>query len=126
MSKKTSDIRIAIVDDHVLLREGLYILFAEFGFTVLCDYGSGMELRDALRVNPLPDVVLIDIALPEDEAYNTTEWLQEHYPSIKVAAMGIEVNEKDIIRIIHCGAKDYLMKDLDPWQLKDRIKRLVK
>jgi DNA-binding NarL/FixJ family response regulator len=126
MPKKTSNIKIAVVDDNHLLRSGLTMMLLDFGFNFYYGYGSGMELKYALSVSSLPVVVLIDIDLSNEDAYNTIVWLQEHYPSIKIVAMGIDVDESTITRIIHCGAKDYIMKDLDPWHLKNRLKDLMK
>jgi DNA-binding NarL/FixJ family response regulator len=118
--------KVAIVDDHVLLRTGLANLLMDFGYLVLCEHSSGRELRYSLDIENLPDIVLIDIALPQDDAYETTLWLRELFPAVTVVALGMYVNEKAITRIITNGATDYILKDIDPYELKRRLNHLLK
>ena len=117
--------KVAIVDDHALFCKGLTMLLEGIGYPVLFQHGSGRELQLGLSEENLPDLVLLDIDLPGEDAYHTTVWLREQHPSVKVVAMGMYINEKDITRIITSGARDYILKTIDPYELKQRLKKLL-
>lgn len=69
-------IQIALVDDHVLLRNGLASLVNSFsGYKVLFEANSGKHMIELLDSNNLPDVVLLDITMPDMNGYETALWL---------------------------------------------------
>jgi two-component system, NarL family, invasion response regulator UvrY len=76
--------QIALADDHTLLRKGLASLVQNLGFTVVLEADNGQELIEKLPAGSLPDLVLMDINMPEKDGYETTFWLKENYPDIKV------------------------------------------
>ena len=111
--------RIAIVDDHAMFRKGLAVLINLFpGHIVLLDAGNGKEFIEHLDPKALPDIVLMDISMPEMDGYATTEWLHSNHPGVKVLALSTMDAETAIIKIIKCGAKGYVLKDAEPDELK--------
>lgn len=112
---------IALVDDHVLLRNGLAGLVTNFGHAVLLEADNGKDFIDKLDKNKLPDIVLMDINMPGKDGYETTQWLKHNYPEIKVLALSMYDNESSIIRMLKSGAKGYILKDSDPAQLKEAL-----
>jgi len=66
------------------------------------------------QFSELPAVVLMDINMPYKNGIETTEWLTEHRPDIKVIALTMEDDEKVLIRMLKAGAKGYLLKDMQP------------
>ena len=111
--------KIAIIDDHVLFRKGLMALINMFpGHTVIMDSSNGKEFTERIREEDLPDIILMDINMPEMDGYATTEWLKEKYPQIKVLALSTMEAETAIIKMIKSGAKGYVLKDADPEELK--------
>ena len=83
--------KIALVDDHVLLRNGLSIIIGEFdGFEVLFEASNGNEFIAKLDPNNLPDLVLLDISMPIMNGYETAEWIYNHHPSIKIMVLSIQ------------------------------------
>jgi len=110
---------IAIADDHSMFRKGLIALINLFpGYQVLFDAANGKELIGKLNPDQLPDIILMDINMPEMDGYAATEWLHNHYPEIKVLALSTMDSETAIIRMVKSGAKGYVLKDADTDELK--------
>jgi len=112
---------IALADDHSLLRIGLAQLVESLGNTVLFEADNGSELLQKLDNKNLPDVVLMDINMPEMDGFQTTQWLKQNHPDVKVLALSMYDNETSIIRMLKCGAKGYILKDSEPAELKAAI-----
>lgn len=117
--------KIALADDHVLLRNGLANLLRDLEYEVVFEADNGAELLEKLQTNSLPDVVLMDINMPKMDGYDTTQWLKKNYPDIKVLALSMYDDENAIIRMLKCGAKGYILKDSDPAELKLAINALL-
>lgn len=118
-------IKIALVDDHSLLRNGLSSLVESLGNTVLFEADNGREFQKKLDSDNLPDIVLMDINMPEMDGFETTEWLKQNHPEVKVLALSMYDNETSIIRMLKCGAKGYILKDSEPAELKEAILALM-
>ncbi len=119
---KNSDIKVALADDHVLLRNGLAGLVRSFpNYSVLFEADNGQHLIDQLNDDNIPDLVLMDINMPVKDGYETTKWLREHYPSIMVVALSMLDNEQAIIRMLRNGAKGYILKDTHPKEFKTAL-----
>jgi DNA-binding NarL/FixJ family response regulator len=117
----SSNIKVALVDDHVLLRKGLAALITGLGYTVHLECDNGQVLLDKLAQGATPDVVLMDINMPVMDGYQTTLYLKNHYPQVNVLALSMYDDESAIIRMIKNGAKGYIVKDSDPLILKTAI-----
>ena len=118
--------RIALADDHVLLRNGLANLLRELDHEIVYEASNGKELLDKIQQNDnLPDIVLMDIKMPGMDGYETTQWLKTNYPSVKVLALSMYDDENAIIRMLKCGARGYILKDSDPTELKTAIHSLL-
>src|ERR1700748_1447796 len=118
---------VAVADDHVLLRKGLVSLIQSFdGYDVLFEADNGKDFINKLNKKQLPEVVLMDINMPDMDGYETTLWIKENYPDIKVLSLSMYDDEKSIIRMLKCGAKGYILKDIDPSEFKKALDELVK
>jgi DNA-binding NarL/FixJ family response regulator len=110
---------VAIVDDHTMVRKGLISLINLFpNYQVLFDAANGSEFIRGLDPDRLPDIVLLDIAMPEMDGYATAEWLTANHPGVKILALSTMDTESAIIRMIRNGAKGYVLKDAEPAELK--------
>ncbi|MFC7347660.1 response regulator [Chryseobacterium zhengzhouense] len=109
-------IPIAIVDDHTLMSKALENMIAENPqYKVVMNHPNGEDFIEVLeKTANLPAVVLMDINMPFKNGIETTEWLSEHYPDIKVIALTMEDDEKVLIKMLKAGAKGYLLKDMQP------------
>ena len=113
-----NEVKVALVDDHVLLRNGLANLIDSFGgYKVLFEANNGKDFIDRLQPGTTPEIVLLDINMPEMDGYETALWLKKNYPLIKVLALSMYDNENAIIRMFKAGAKGYILKDCDPSEL---------
>ena len=110
---------IAIVDDHTMFRKGLITLINLFpNYEVLLDAANGKDFITQLNPKHVPDIVLLDINMPEMDGYATAEWLHTNYPDIKILALSTMDAETAIIKMIKSGAKGYVLKDAEPVELK--------
>lgn len=110
---------IAIVDDHSMFRKGLASLINLFpGYKVLFDAANGQDFIKQLQPRSLPDILLLDIAMPEMDGYATANWVRANYPEIKTLALSTMDAETAIIKMIRNGAKGYVLKDAEPAELK--------
>ncbi|CAD0222708.1 response regulator transcription factor [Chryseobacterium sp. D764] len=109
-------IPIAIVDDHTLISKALENMITEnTQYRVIMNHPNGEEfIADVEKASELPAVVLMDVNMPYKNGIETTEWLTEHYPDIKVIALTMDDDEKVLIRMLKAGAKGYLLKDMQP------------
>jgi DNA-binding NarL/FixJ family response regulator len=117
---------IAVVDDHTLFRKGLISLINVFpNFDVILEASNGKDFIQQLNPEQLPEIVLMDISMPEMDGYATCEWLKSHYPAIKVLALSTMDAETAIIKMIRSGAKGYIVKDADLSELKLAFSELL-
>lgn len=114
--------KVVLVDDHVLLRNALASLIISFGdYIVLFEANNGKDFIDKLDTKNLPEIVLMDINMPEMDGYETTLRLKDKYPEIKILALSMYDNENAVIRMFKAGAKGYILKDCDPAELKNAL-----
>lgn len=110
-------INLAVVDDHNLFRKGLIKLInlgdTESKYTVLFEAASGIELKERLDKRQLPDIILMDIDMPDMDGYETVGWLKQYYPSISVLVVSMVETEESVIKMLRLGVKGYLSKDIE-------------
>ena len=117
---------VVLVDDHSLLRNGLASLIKSFGsYNVLFEADNGKDFISKLKPKQLPDVVLMDINMPEMDGYEACLWLKNNHPAIKVLALSMYDNENSVIRMFKAGAKGYILKDCDPGELQIALDDVV-
>jgi two-component system invasion response regulator UvrY len=110
---------VVLVDDHVLLRNGLASLIRGFGeYEVLFEACGGKDLIRQLQNSRLPDIILLDINMPDMDGYDTACWLRRNFPEIKVLALSMYDTDSAIVRMLKNGAKGYVLKDIDAGVLK--------
>ncbi|MHA4811551.1 response regulator [Flavitalea flava] len=117
---------IAIVDDHTMFRKGLCALINLFpNYTVILDAEGGNDFIRQLNPARLPDIVLLDIVMPEMDGYGLAGWISANYPAIKILALSTMESEKAILRMIRCGARGYLLKDAEPEELRQAFDAVI-
>lgn len=117
----TKNIKVALVDDHSLLRNGLASLVMSLGYEVIYECSNGRQLIDKIDKRNLPDIVLMDINMPEMDGFEATLWLKKNYPLVNVLALSMYDDENSVIRMIRNGARGYILKDTDPNELRQAI-----
>lgn len=120
--KANKKIQVAIIDDHILLRTALARLVSSFeGYSVMFEADNGKDLRTQIMQHQVPDIVLLDVNMPEMDGFETTQWLHKNYPHIKVLVLSMLSDEKTIIKMFRLGAKGYLLKNTDHEELKKAL-----
>jgi DNA-binding NarL/FixJ family response regulator len=113
---------ITLVDDHVLLRNGLATLINSFdGYKVLFEADNGQDFIRQLKPKHAPDIVLLDITMPLMNGYETAGWIRANLPDTKVLVLSMMDNDSAIIRMLKYGAKGYILKDSKPATFKDAM-----
>jgi DNA-binding NarL/FixJ family response regulator len=119
-------IKIALVDDHALLRNGLASLINSFdGFKVIFEADNGKQMIEKFAQGQQPDLVLMDINMPEMDGFQSTLWLKDNQPQVKVLVLSMLDNDTAIIRMLRYGAKGYILKDSRPEIFKDAINSII-
>ena len=126
MAKSTRKISVAIADDHSLLRNALAKLINTFeGYTIVIEADNGKDLRTKIMQQGIPDIVMLDINMPEMDGFEATQWLHKNYPQVKILGLSMLSDEKSIIKMFRLGAKGYLLKNTDPEELKRALDSLI-
>lgn len=121
------DIRIALVDDHTLFRKGMAELINSFkGYKVVAEADNGKQFIRSFNGRERPDIVLLDINMPEMNGYETASWLKDNWPQVKVLALSMYDMEESIIKMLKAGAKGYLLKDAEPAELLTSLNEVSK
>lgn len=118
--------KVVLVEDHTLLRKGLASMVNGFQeYEVLFEVGNGQELIKMIDPGKLPDLVLMDVNMPEMDGYATTSWLKRHFPDVRTLALSMYDTENAIIRMFKAGVRGYIMKYCDPADLKQAMDALM-
>lgn len=117
--------KVALVDDHPLLRNGLAGVVTDLGYEVLFEADNGKDFQKKLDKDNLPDLVLLDINMKEMDGYETAQWLKQTYPLIKIIALSMYDDEHAIIKMLKYGARGYILKDIEPPELRTALDAVV-
>jgi len=124
--KTNEKIKVALADDHILLRNGLAGLINSFDdYTVIFEADNGADFQKKIQKGNEPELVLMDINMPGMDGFATAEWLRQNYPLTKVLALSMYDNENSIIRMFKAGAKGYILKDSEPAELKAALDSIM-
>lgn len=104
-------VRILVVDDHWVVRQGLRMFLGDQpGFTVVGEAADGAEaLRLAGQLQP--DVVLMDLLMPEVDGVQATAQVKAEFPAVEVIALTSVLEDRSVVGAIRAGAIGYLLKD---------------
>ncbi|WP_029266244.1 response regulator [Virgibacillus alimentarius] len=120
--KMTEVIDIVLIDDHKLFREGVKkILEFEPSFKVVAEGGDGTE-AEKLVEEYQPDVVLMDINMPDMNGVQATSKLVDKFPDTNVIILSIHDDESYVSHALQTGAQGYLLKEMDSDSLIEAIK----
>jgi len=109
--------RIIIVDDHILFREGLAAIIRQAAdIEVVGLVGTVQEAVDSVRMLT-PDIVLMDFSLPDGTGAEATRKIIQDYPGCKIVFMTMSDSEEDLLAAIRSGAVGYLLKNMTPSKL---------
>lgn len=122
-----SQIRIALVDDHVLTRKGIKsIIEINPDMAVILEAGNGIELFDQLSlIDVVPDFVILDLSMPKMNGIETIDELQLKYPSIKIIVFSLFRETDTVLNVLGRGVSGYIHKSAAPEILLQAIKKNI-
>ena len=117
--------RVIIIDDHALFRDGLKGLLEQRSIDVAgmaADGKAGIELAKEIR----PDIILLDLRMPHMNGLETLPILRKKLPDIPVVMLTTSNDESDLIKALRSGAQGYLLKDMEPEELLNALRDIEK
>lgn len=117
-------LKVALVDDHRLFRKGLLSLLDMISgeIEVLFEADNGIDMQRKLAdTAQMPEIILMDISMPEMDGFESVSWLNKHHPSVKVLVVSMVENEESVIKMLKLGVKGYLSKDVEPQELNNAL-----
>lgn len=115
-------IKIGLVDDHRLFLKSLSLLLQALEhFSVVIEASNGIDLQKKLQStdkDQLPDIILIDVNMPEMGGVETAAWLSANHPEILLIALSMNDKDRSIIKMFRAGCSAYLLKDIHPAELE--------
>ena len=120
-------IKIAVADDHALLRQTLCIFINNLdNGKVILEAGDGKELIDSIDPKNLPELIVIDLGMPGLNGFETIAILKNLYPPLKFMAISIYQGEEVILRLLKAGAHAFLHKSEDTSTFKHAIYEIMR
>lgn len=119
-------VKIILADDHHLVRQGFRsLLSGHAGFEILAEAANGKELIALLERGLQPDIVLMDVEMPELNGIEACRILNRDHPAIRVLMISM-LNDKDVIQeAVDAGAKAYLFKNTSIEELSQAIQQVM-
>ena len=117
-------IRLMLADDHRMLREGLRRSMTEHGFDVVGEAADGAEAVD-MATELSPDVILMDVTMPELDGVEATRLVKAANPAIRVIMLTMHADQEVLAAAIRSGASGYLVKDCSTEEISDAIRAAV-
>jgi two-component system nitrate/nitrite response regulator NarL len=121
----SSNLRVLIIDDHTLFRDGLQGLLERHNIDVVGSLGDGHEgIRLAQELKP--DIILLDMRMPSLSGLEVLKQLQQNNFEAPIAMLTTSNDERDLVEALRNGAKGYLLKDMDPDDVVAALREIVK
>lgn len=117
----SQEIKVAIADDHKIFRDGIKMALDGKEFLkILWEAEDGNDLQQKLKVK-LPDVLLLDIRMPEVDGINAISLIRKEYEPLKIIVLTMYDDQEMITKMMEMGANAYLTKTTDPEEIYQAI-----
>jgi two-component system, NarL family, invasion response regulator UvrY len=119
-------IRVIVIDDHAIVREGLKRIISENpGMAVTGEAGDGLEAIDVIYSNPC-DVVVLDISMPHRSGLDVLKQVSAERPRLPILVLSMHAEDQYALRVLRAGAAGYLTKETAPAKLIQAIRKVVR
>jgi two-component system, NarL family, response regulator DegU len=125
MPAPTTPIRIAMLDDHQLFRQGVRYMLQSLPYVEAVEEANEVAELQAICRRRLPDVVLLDLQMPNMAGPEVAQLLLSEFPEVKIIALSMFSADKFITQMIKLGARSYIPKDVGQEQLVRAIEEVV-
>lgn len=117
---------LVLADDHVLLRDALANLINSFpGFIISGLASDGKGVMECVHKNGPPDIIILDLNMPVMDGYETTKWLAQNHPDVKILILTMYDSDIALIRLLQEGVRGFLKKDINPDELQHALETVV-
>lgn len=121
-----TEIKIILADDHNIVRAGVRSLLDKIpGMKVIAETDNGREVIDLIR-KYRPDIVLLDISMPELNGLEVTQLVSKEFPEIGIIILSVHKSEEYVLQALHFGASGYLLKDTAADELEIAINAVAR
>jgi DNA-binding NarL/FixJ family response regulator len=121
-----SKVKIMIVDDHGIFRDGVKLVISQSeDYEVVAEASTGLEFLEYLKVD-IPNIILMDISMPEMDGVKATELALDRYPQLKVITLSMFGEEEYYFRMIELGVKAVVLKKSGSTELLHAIDEVAK
>jgi|TARA_B100001093_G_scaffold18231_1_gene16558 two-component system nitrate/nitrite response regulator NarL len=118
-------IKVIIIDDHTLFREGLQRLLTRHEIDVISSVSNGDDGLKSIK-NLFPDIILLDLRMPDLSGIEVLKNIRQINKTLPVVMLTTSDDEKDLIEALRNGASGYLLKDMEPDDLVVALKDVLK
>ncbi|HPM02373.1 MAG TPA: response regulator [Candidatus Cloacimonadota bacterium] len=116
--------RILIVDDSIIMRRNLRVLLTKLGHEVVGEASNGHEALKKYQEHE-PDIVTMDISMPELSGIEATERIINQFPDATIVIVSALKQKKDVVQAINAGAKYFIVKPFEDIKVKEVIDNIV-
>jgi two-component system, NarL family, invasion response regulator UvrY len=121
-----SAVKIVLVDDHTLVRSSLANMVNEFdNCRVIFEACNGLDFIRQVKVNTVPDLVILDLNMEQMDGYETAKWLFSNMPEVRILMLSMYSTEMSLLRMLRIGVKGFLRKDVHVSELKTAIDAIM-
>ena len=118
--------KIVLVDDHVIIRNGLKELMEKLGpYQVTHQFDNGLALIEAFPISPIPDLIVMDVSMPEMDGDQAMEVLSEK--NIKIPVLILTINDDDaiVVKLFRLGVRGYVKKNCTATTMKEALHDVI-
>ena len=120
-----ADIKYLITDDHKIFRQGLRLALNNYpNLKFIGEAGNGLELLSLLEAQ-VPDVILLDLKMPQMDGMEVLKKIRVKYPDIKILILTMYDEEHFVLHLIEAGANGYLLKNAEPDEIHLAIQTVM-
>lgn len=123
-SSVANPLRVVIVDDHPMFREGLCNLLTAHGIQVIGIGGDGEQAQELAHLQP--DIMLLDMNLPLCDGLQAVQRIKALYPQLKIVLLTVEAKEDLLFAALQAGVTGYLLKDLPGVELLEHLDNVIR
>ncbi len=122
---RAKPIRVLLVDDHDLFRAGVRSLLQTLeDIEIVAEASNGREALSLCKAH-CPDVVLMDIMMPQLNGLDATARLAAISPETRTIILSMNASDEYILQALRCGAAGYLLKNISPWELEQAVRAVA-
>lgn len=118
-------IRIAIIDDQQLFRQGFVILLRQLHYTVSIETSHGKDFIDQMNQQAVPELILLDTQLKDMDSYTLLQWITKHHPNTPVIVLHGKNDFHFLLQLLRAGASSHLSKTANPGEVHRTIQDVI-